>query len=108
MAPNGSGRQVWANSLIVMNQVGPDILEAGTAALLPGTRGAAPRYCCQKPGDQLPTEPKSMKRMGVSRITVRFALEQLQAEGSLYPFQLSGGYEAARNHCTGASRRLAN
>jgi GntR family transcriptional regulator len=47
-----------------------------------------------KPGDQLLTEPKLMKRMGVSRITIRHALEQLRAEGLITRAQGRGTFVA--------------
>ena len=47
-----------------------------------------------KPGDQLPTEPELMARMSVSRITVRYALEQLQNEGFIRREQGRGTFVA--------------
>lgn len=46
------------------------------------------------PGDRLPTEPELMKRMGVSRITIRHALEQLKSEGLITASQGRGTFVA--------------
>ena len=47
-----------------------------------------------KPGDQLPTEPELIERMRVSRITIRYALEQLQNEGLIRREQGRGTFVA--------------
>ncbi|MGM0438043.1 MAG: GntR family transcriptional regulator [Bacillota bacterium] len=45
-----------------------------------------------KPGDQLPSEPKLVKKFGVSRITVREALAQFKQEGIIYKVQGKGTF----------------
>ena len=48
------------------------------------------------PGDKIPTEPELRERFGVSRVTVRYAVEELEKEGFLKRTQGKGTFVTHR------------
>jgi GntR family transcriptional regulator len=71
----------------VIQHLGPVPLYAQVAAALRQEIGTT-----LQPGDNLPTEPELGKRFGVSRITVRRALDELVAEGMVVRQQGRGTF----------------
>ena len=57
-----------------------------------------------KPGDNLPSENKLIKRFGISRQTVRIAMQRLSAEGLVYSIQGKGTFVAQPRLVTDYSR----
>ena len=58
------------------------------------------------PGDKLPTENELMEKFGVSRITVRSAVKELEDAGIVVRVRAKGTFVSSDRVCRGRSRTL--